>query len=518
MKRTLLSIFMLMALMVIAINANAVAAPTGLASQDVINTTATLTWNSATDAVKYNVLQDALKIGSTTGLVIQVTGLVPGVSYSFTVESVDIFDNTSAPSGALIVVGNQDGGIPGNIQNVYVVGGNVTTTAGGGGGGGGDASAANQTTQIGIATTSDASLSSIDGKLVNGNDIGDVTINNASGASAVNIQDGGNSITVDGSVSVASSALPTGAATSVLQTTGNASLVSIDGKTPALGAATVAGSSPVTMASDQPAIPVSAASLPLPTGAATFAGQGTGNGILSLIESDTTSIDGKLGSLGQKTMAGSAPVVLASDQSAVPVSASSLPLPTGAATAANQTTGNGSLSSIDGKLGSLGQKTMAGSQPVAIASNQSAIPVIAISSSLPAGAATAVNQTTANTSLGNIDDKIPSASNTVTQRTVITAATTETTILTAGGLGVFHDISMIFVSNPDANTDLKVTFRDATAGSIVWEGEAASGGGGFVIPFPVALPQTTADNNWTAEIDSGASPGVIINVVGHVRQ
>jgi hypothetical protein len=33
-----------------------------------------------------------------------------------------------------------------------------------------------------------------------GTDIGDVTINNASGASAVNIQDGGNSITVDGTV------------------------------------------------------------------------------------------------------------------------------------------------------------------------------------------------------------------------------------------------------------------------------------------------------------------------------
>jgi hypothetical protein len=35
-----------------------------------------------------------------------------------------------------------------------------------------------------------------------GVDIGDVTINNASGASAVNIQDGGNSITVDGTVSI----------------------------------------------------------------------------------------------------------------------------------------------------------------------------------------------------------------------------------------------------------------------------------------------------------------------------
>lgn len=42
-----------------------------------------------------------------------------------------------------------------------------------------------------------------------GVDIGDVTINNASGASAVNIQDGGNSITVDAT----SLPLPTGAAT-----------------------------------------------------------------------------------------------------------------------------------------------------------------------------------------------------------------------------------------------------------------------------------------------------------------
>jgi hypothetical protein len=59
----------------------------------------------------------------------------------------------------------------------------------------------------------------------------------------------------------------------------------------------------------------------------------------------------------------------------IPISASALPLPSGAATSALQTTGNNNLSSIDGKLGSLGQKTMTGSAPVVIASNQSAIPV-----------------------------------------------------------------------------------------------------------------------------------------------
>lgn len=49
-------------------------------------------------------------------------------------------------------------------------------------------------------------------------------------------------------------------------------------------------------------------------------------------------------------------------------------LPTGAATAAKQDTGNTSLASIDGKLNSLGQKTMANSVPVVIASDQT-VPV-----------------------------------------------------------------------------------------------------------------------------------------------
>lgn len=48
---------------------------------------------------------------------------------------------------------------------------------------------------LGAAT--EATLSAINAKLVSGTDIGDVTVNNGSGASAVNIQDGGNSITVD---------------------------------------------------------------------------------------------------------------------------------------------------------------------------------------------------------------------------------------------------------------------------------------------------------------------------------
>ena len=51
-------------------------------------------------------------------------------------------------------------------------------------------------------------------------------------------------------------------------------------------------------------------------------------------EASLASIDSKMHALGQNTMANSMPVVIASNQTAVPVSAASLPLPSGAATQA----------------------------------------------------------------------------------------------------------------------------------------------------------------------------------------
>lgn len=66
-------------------------------------------------------------------------------------------------------------------------------------------------------------LSAINAKLVSGTDIGDVTINNAAGAAAVNIQDGGNSITVDGTVAFSNSTIAvTNAGTFAVQENGAA--------------------------------------------------------------------------------------------------------------------------------------------------------------------------------------------------------------------------------------------------------------------------------------------------------
>lgn len=175
-----------------------------------------------------------------------------------------------------------------------------------------------------------------------------------------------------------------------------------------------------------------------PVGGATAANQVIQIGLETQIAANT-------GERGQQTMANSFPVVIASDQSPVdvnitggggpitvdqgapntdpnawpiritdgthdalvsvagaqlvdgsavtqPISAASLPLPTGAATSANQATEIASLASIDSKTPTLGQKTMAGSSPVVIASDQTAIPV-----TFGGGSTVTANQGTPNT-------------------------------------------------------------------------------------------------------------------------
>ncbi len=174
-----------------------------------------------------------------------------------------------------------------------------------------------------------------------------------------------------GAVVVSSSVLPTGASTSALQTTGNDSLSSIDGKTATLVSGRVpvdpsGVTSPVSFtrlasATDSVAATQSgtwdvtnvSGVVSLPTGASTAANQTTGNSSLSSIDTKTPAL-----------VTGRIPV----DGSAVtqPISAASLPLPAGAATQAT-------LSSIDAKFSALGQNTMSASTPVVLSSNHSDI-------------------------------------------------------------------------------------------------------------------------------------------------
>ena len=164
---------------------------------------------------------------------------------------------------------------------------------------------------------------------------------------------------------------------------------------PTVGQKVMADSLPVTLASDQSTLPISAASLPLPTGAATAANQTNGAQLTRITDgTDTANV----------TAAGALQV----DGSGVtqPISAASLPLPTGAATEATLATRTAAAqlpaalvggrldANIGAWLGStaptVGQKTSANSIPVTLASDQPAIPVSSTPSASTASAVTQV--------------------------------------------------------------------------------------------------------------------------------
>lgn len=165
--------------------------------------------------------------------------------------------------------------------------------------------------------------------------------------------------------------------------------------------------------------PISASSLPLPTGASTSALQTTGNTSLATIatlvlaQGSTTSGQAAELVMGATTTAAptyttatSNPLSLTTagalrvDGSGVtqPISATSLPLPTGAATSALQTTGNSTLATISGQLpAALGPQSTAGSLSIVPAT----------------GAVFSVSQTTSATGT------LTSVSNSITSVTVL---------------------------------------------------------------------------------------------------
>lgn len=94
----------------------------------------------------------------------------------------------------------------------------------------------------------------------------------------------------------------------------------------------------------------------------------------------------------------------------------------------------------------------------------------------------------------------------VTQTTTISSGT-ETTILTSVA-STFLDLVMLILCNTSA-TAVRVDIRDATAGTIRFAIYLPAGDTrGFSIPG-VPIPQTTAANNWTAQL-SGAVTDVRI--------
>lgn len=225
-----------------------------------------------------------------------------------------------------------------------------------------------------------------------GTAIGNVTdsvktnVTNASGASAVNIQDGGNSITVDGTVAATQSGTWS---TRTLDGSGN----SISSTSNSLNvnvtnsfAAGTADKSPFTYGTS---IENAIGGVYQDTSPALIAGtQGaarvTANRAFHVNVRDASGNE----KLGSSTSANSIPVVVASDQGAIPVSQSgtwnvtnvsgTVSLPTGASTSSNQTNGSQKSQVVDGSGNVYG--------PTVTLSGTNYLPVVQASSTTPGSA------------------------------------------------------------------------------------------------------------------------------------
>lgn len=159
-----------------------------------------------------------------------------------------------------------------------------------------------------------------------------------------------------------------------------------------LGQATMALSVPVAIASNQTALPVSAASLPLPAGAATEA-------TLALVKAKTDNLDVLLSSRAvtgltdAQLRASAVPVSGTFFQVTQPVSAASLPLPAGAATEATLALIKAKTDNLDVALSTRAGDRTTAAAPFAVRLSDGAVfittlPVSVASLPLPAGAAT----------------------------------------------------------------------------------------------------------------------------------
>lgn len=296
--------------------------------------------------------------------------------------------------------------------------------------------------------------------------------------------------------------------------------------------------------------PVSAASLPLPTGAATSAKQ-PALGTAGTPSTDVISVQGVTSMTALKVDGSGVTQPVSGTVTAnagTNLNTSLLALETGGnlATAATNTTGlnntvGTAASAIPSKLVQIGgsdgtnaravSTTNAGvvkvdisataanstavkvdgsgvTQPVSFASNSatgSAVPANAVYDGLIAKTALPSAGSDGNL-IGAMSDKFGrqvALINTIrdlvgTQTTTISASTSETTIVTAVA-STFLDLVLLVVSNTSTATNTRIDFRDTTAGSVLFSLQSNGGQPPIGFATPVPVPQTSVNTNWTAQ-------------------
>jgi len=93
--------------------------------------------------------------------------------------------------------------------------------------------------------------------------------------------------------------------------------------------------------------------------------------------------------------------------------------------------------------------------------------------------------------------------------------TTETTLLAAQGAGIFADLTHLSIFNSSATT-VNVELRSVSGGSTTMVFTVPAGGG-VVLPFPVPVPQATANSAWSVQA-SGSVSVLNINAVFTLEQ
>lgn len=203
---------------------------------------------------------------------------------------------------------------------------------------------------------------------------------------------------------------------------------------------------------------------------------------------------------GQAAMAASRPVVIASDQSSIPVTVSAA------------------------QLSPLGQAAMAASTPVVLASDQSAVAVKGLAASgatasgnpVPAsglavsseGVVTVGQAAALITDLARKLIVLPYANpeNFVSGVTAAMTGTTSTSLLAAPAAGLRNYITQITVSNSHATVGTDLIIQDGSGGTTLYTVPVAAVYGGAVITFPTPLRQpTTATAIFCANVTTGAS-------------
>jgi hypothetical protein len=295
------------------------------------------------------------------------------------------------------------------------------------------------------------------------------------------------------------------------------------------GQATSDNSAPVVIASDQSDLPISAASLPLPSGAATAARQDTGNTSLATIATNTGNIPASPATTakqdtGNTSLASIDGKITAVDTGAVTVASSALP--SGAATSAKQSDGTQKTQVVDGSGNVIGATSNAldvnvkSSTTLTVASHAvtnagtfavQAAGGTAAGSSLTANPLTIGGRAATTMPTAVTDGQVINAMLTKTgkqvvrgvlrenignQQTTITSSVAETTIVTADATYKL-DLYGLILTNTSA-TATKVTIKDSTGGTtrMVFQVPATETRG-FMLSPDAGHKQNAANNNWT---------------------